>query len=153
MHDHQQHLEAALGYLHLGMPEEAREELDLIPGASASHPVVLRARAFIHTETCAWEDLRQVAERLVSLAPGDSQHWIWLAYATRRCHSIMAAEKILLDASQLHAGEAMIHFNLACYAAQTDRISLARARLSEAIRLDPGVTKLAVDDPDLRPLW
>lgn len=47
----------------------------------------------------------------------------------------------------------MIHYNLACYAAQTGKTNEARERLREAIRLAPETLLLALDDPDLEPLW
>ena len=153
MQGYEQHLEAALGYLHLGMPQDAHEELDAIPHERKAEPLVLRARAYIYCEMKEWESLRDVAAFLVSILPEDSQHWIWLGYAARRCDSINEAERILLDAIAHHPGEAILHFNLACYAAQTVRVPLARQRLAEAIRLDPTITKMAVDDPDLQPLW
>ena len=153
MQGYERQLEAALGYLHLGMPEEAHEELDAIPPERKTEPLVLRARAFIYCEMKEWESLRDVSAFLVSILPEDSQHWIWLGFAARRCGSIPEAERILLDAVRRHPGEAILYFNLACYAAQTARVPLARERLAEAIRLDPTITKMAVDDPDLQPLW
>jgi len=153
MEGYERHLEAALGYLHLGMPQDAHEELEAIPPERKAEPIVLRARAYIYHQTGDWEALRDVSALLVSILPGDSQHWIWLGYAARRCDSINEAERILLDAVAHHPGDATLHFNLACYAAQTERVPLARQRLAEAIRLDPTITKLAVDDPDLHPLW
>ena len=153
MEDGERNLQAALGYLHLGMPEDAADELDLLPPHRAGDPVVLRIRAHIHSETLHWEALRETSALLTILAPDDSQHWIWLAYGTRRCRSVQEAEGILLDALKLHAREAIIHFNLACYAAVTGRIDLARTRLAEAIRLEPSITAMAVEDPDLAPLW
>lgn len=153
MDDGQRILDAALGYLHLGMPEDAGEELDNLPPSRRQDPIVLRIRAHIHCQTHEWDSLREVSTLLTSRDPSDSQHWIWLAYATRRCRSITEAEGILLDALKFHPGEAMIHFNLACYAAQTGRIPLARTRLQEAIRIDPATATMAMDDPDLESLW
>jgi Flp pilus assembly protein TadD len=97
--------------------------------------------------------MRQVDGYLAHEWPQDSQHWIWLAYATRRCRSIGEAQLILEKAVKQHSSEALIHFNLACYAAQTGDLEAARQRLSQAITLDPGTKLLALDDPDLEPLW
>jgi hypothetical protein len=47
----------------------------------------------------------------------------------------------------------MIHFNLACYAAQTGDLVAARERLVQAEALEPGTVLLALADPDLEPLW
>ena len=44
---------------------------------------------------------------------------------------------------------ATILYNLACYAAQLGHLDSARARLSEAIKLEPACRELALADPDL----
>lgn len=149
----EKHVEAALGYIQLGMFEEANDEIEQLPLEEKTSPGVLQLRAAIYSETKSWHLLREVAGFLVDSIPWDSQHWIWLAYATRRTTDISAAEVILLRALELHRGEAMIYFNLACYAAQTGRIGEGKERLQEAIRLEPDVRTVALDDPDLLPLW
>jgi Flp pilus assembly protein TadD len=153
MDNGERNLQAAIGYLHLDMHEDAMEELELLPVHRAGDPIVLRIRAHIYSQAEQWEALRETAALLSVISPEDSQHWIWLAYATRRCRSVEEAETILLGALQHHPREAIIHFNLACYAAVTGRIDQARTRLAEAIRIDPAVAAMAVDDPDLAVLW
>jgi Flp pilus assembly protein TadD len=76
-----------------------------------------------------------------------------LPYAKRRCEGIESAEAILLRARQLHHDNAMIEFNLACYASVTGRLEEAKARLRRAIELDTQFQRLAIDDEDLLPLW
>ena len=79
--------------------------------------------------------------------------WINLAYATSSCESIEKAETILLRARELHHDNALIEFNLACYASVTGRIQQARDLLRRAIELDKEIRRPALDDPDLEPLW
>lgn len=146
-------LEAALGYLQFGMFEDASDEIEQLPPEEKTSPGVLRLRAAIYSETKSWHLLQEVAGFLVDSVPGDPQHWIWLAYATRRTTSIPVAEAILLRALESHPSSGMIHFNLACYAAQTGKIEEAKERLRDAIRLAPETRLLALDDPDLEPLW
>ena len=153
MTESQRHLEAAVGYLQLGLLEDANEEIEQLASAEKTSPGVLRLRAAIYMQMNSWDLLREVAGFLVENIPQDSQHWIWHAYATRRVTSINEAEEILLRAVESHPQEAMIHFNLACYAAQTGKLEEARGRLEEAIRLAPEVRAQALDDPDLEPLW
>lgn len=153
MTDSERHLQAALGYLQLGLFQDANDEIEHLPPQEKISPGVLRLRAAIYTELKSWNLLREVAKVLVDQIPEDTQHWIWLAYATRRAASIHDAEEILMRAVQDHPGEAMIHFNLACYAAQTGKLEEARERLEEAIRLAPETRLMALDDPDLEPLW
>jgi predicted Zn-dependent protease len=151
--DEDRRLEAALGYLQLGMFEEANDEIEQLPPEEKNSPAILRLRAAIYSEAKSWHLLQEVAEFLVDSLPGDPQHWIWLAYATRRTTSIPAAEAILLRALESHPSGGMIHYNLACYAAQTGKIVEAKERLREAIWLAPETRLLALDDSDLEPLW
>jgi len=94
-----------------------------------------------------------VASHLVKVEPEEAGWWISLAYATRRCESIEKAETILLRASELHSDNALIEFNLACYASVTGRLEDAKTRLRHAIELDKEIRRVALDDEDLRPLW
>jgi hypothetical protein len=59
----------------------------------------------------------------------------------------------LLRASELHHDNAIIEFNLACYASVAGHFEEAKAPLKRAIELDGELRRLAIDDEDLRPLW
>jgi tetratricopeptide (TPR) repeat protein len=90
---------------------------------------------------------------LVKVEPEEAGWWINLAYATRRCESIKKAETILLRARELHQDNALIEFNLACYASIQSYFEEVKARLQQAIELDQETRRMALDDPDLEPLW
>jgi Flp pilus assembly protein TadD len=94
-----------------------------------------------------------VAGHLVKIEPENANWWINLAYATRRCESVEEAQAILLRARELHHENAMIEFNLACYASVTGRMEEAKARLKRAIEFDKAIRRLALNDEDLKPLW
>lgn len=149
----EQLLQPALGYLQLGMPQEANDEIEALPPELKTSRQVLSIRASIYMESGAWQLMREVSGFLVKQWPEESQHWIWLGWATRRCRSIMEAELILLDALRFHDSEAMIHFNLACYSAQTSNLKQALMRLARAIELDADIRIMALEDQDLEPLW
>jgi Flp pilus assembly protein TadD len=100
-----------------------------------------------------WDMAAAVASHLVRVEPENAGWWINLAYATRRIESIEKAETILLRARELHHDNAMIEFNLACYASVSGRLEEARTRLRRAIELNKEIHRLALDDEDLRPLW
>ena len=149
----EQLLQPAIGYFQLGMMEEANEEIAALQPEAKSERIVLTLQVDIYGGSSSWQRMREVAGFLTHEWPDDSQHWISLAYATRRCRSIMEAEVILLKAAELHPKEPMIHFNLACYAAQTGELVTARERLAQAEMLDPSIRMMALEDPDLEPLW
>ena len=151
--DMQRRVTAASGYLDLEMNDAAMDEIEgVAPGLKLCREVLT-----VRTEICmraeAWEQVRVISTHLVREWPDDAQHWIWLAYGTRRSKSIGEAKDILLRAVEIHAGEPMIHFNLACYESQLGDMTAAKACLDKAIGLEPGCRLAALDDPDLLPFW
>ena len=91
-----------------------------------------------------------------TLAPDDPKNPQWaisLAYATRRAESIEAAKRNLLEAVEQHTKDALMHYNLACYECQLGDLEVGKARLKHALKIDPGMRLMALDDDDLKPLW
>jgi Flp pilus assembly protein TadD len=69
-----------------------------------------------------------VAGHLVKVEPETANLWINLAYATRRAEGVEKAEAILLRARELHHDNALIEFNLACYASVAGRFDGSAAQ-------------------------
>lgn len=145
-------LSHAQGYLGLGMVAEAAAELEKIPAPACDEPAVLALRVAVLQERCEWPALRALAAEFVRRAPEEAAGWVTWAYATRRADSIVAAEKILLEAERLHPKEPTIQFNLGCYASLRGALAEARRRVDRAIALDKNFAALAATDPDLEPL-
>ena len=146
------HLRAAEGFLELGLPQEAGEELDGIEATQRTRPTVLSLRVQVCQALGQWELMAAAADALCHLESANPQWPISLAYATRRAHSLERAKGILTEALQRFPQEAILHYNLACYEAQLGHLERARERLREAIRLAPGCRDMAAVDDDLRPL-
>ena len=121
--------------------------------ADKTRSEVLGPRVGIYLAAKKWDMAAAMAGHLVKTEPETAGWWINLAYATRRCESIESAEAILLRARELHHDNAMIEFNLACYASVACRFEEAGERLKRAVKLDKQFQKVAIDDEDLRPLW
>lgn len=145
-------LASVIGFLELGLFEEASEELEAFSPEMKASREALSLRVAIHSQAKEWDSMREAAAHLVKFWPDDAGNWISLGFATRRCQSIFDAEKVLHAALSIHPSEALIHYNLACYAAQTGRIGEAKERLSRAISIDGSLKALAMVDPDLEPL-
>ena len=62
-------IEAAEGWLMLGNPPEAHEELEKIGGESAYHPTVLAMRWQVYAAAGWWEAAYVVSKALCELAP------------------------------------------------------------------------------------
>ena len=149
----QRHLQAAQGYIALGMVSEANDELEQINAACRRLPEVLAVSIAVYQKAERWEMVQVVAKQLATDQPDNPQWPISLAYATRRLEWIDAAKTILLDAATKHRDEPIIHYNLGCYECQLGNIDVAKDHLMRAFQLQPKCTEMALDDPDLAPLW
>lgn len=147
------HFERAQGWLLLENHAAAERALRLIPAAFRQRSEVRQFRAQLHLSAGRWAKAVPLLRRLQKQDPTEPQYAVSLAFAVRRADSIVAAEKILLEARTRFPQEAVIWFNLACYAAQQDRLPDAHNLLREAVRRESAYRDLAKADPDLAPLW
>ena len=104
-----------------------------------------------------WEEGLQVARGLLDGAPERPSGWLHLAYALRRVPGggLQRAWEALLPAADKFPAEAIIPYNLSCYACQSQRLDDARAWLRRALALGgkEHIKQLALADADLAPLW
>jgi len=98
-----------------------------------------------------------VAEREVSVLPGEAGGWLHRAYALRRVAGggLAQAWEALLPAAEKFPGEAVIAYNLSCYACQMNKLDAARMWLTRAVGAGGKdmIKKMALEDEDLKPLW
>jgi predicted Zn-dependent protease len=152
------HLEAALGWLMLGDPASAKEELAKLTPASREKPDVLEVEWSLHAATNSWASAYEAAERLVRQAPSRSYGWIHRAYAARRMPGggLAQAWDALRPAAEKFPKVFLIPYNLACYAAQMGRLEEAWQWLQRAAEISDTpekVVNMALADSDLKPLW
>jgi len=150
--DHQ-YWTSAVGYVELGMFQEANDQLENIDPFNRAAPEVLAVRIAVYHGLKKWELMQQVAKRLAEFQPNEVQWTISLAYATRRADSIQAAKELLLRAEPKFPKEATIKYNLACYFCQTADIKSAKEYLKKAFEIDLNLRMAALEDEDLKPLW
>ena len=153
MSDIQRHLRAAIGFIELGMPEDAVFEIENLPPEDKNRRDVLELRLEIYREAKAWSLMEVVARELWKRHPEEPDYWTNLAWAVRRLDSLVVARDILLVAVERFPSDAMTHFNLGCYACQLGDIGQAKTRVGKAIELDAKFKLLALDDADLEALW
>lgn len=151
------HLSAALGWLGLGNPAEARAELERLDQTCREHPDALEVEWAIHAAREDWVAALPVAHNLVRVAPRRVSGWLHFAYALRRVPEggLEAAWNALLPAHERFPKEATVSYNLACYACQLGRLPEARDWLQRALQAGDrnDIKSKALDDEDLKPLW
>jgi tetratricopeptide (TPR) repeat protein len=143
---------AASGFAELGLYQEAVEELEDLPESSRDDIPVLATWLLVYQSWGKWSEAEAVAERLIQKDPDEADWYVALGFAVRRAQSLAAAEVILSAALQKFPGNATIHFNLACYYAQLGDLEKARQSVERAIAIDETFKKVALADPDLKPL-
>ena len=150
-------LNAALGWLGLSNPAEARAELDAIAAEDQSHPAVLETRWLVCTHEQNWPAALAVARTEMDIAPGNASGWLHRAYALRRAPDggLLQAKEALLPAAEIFPSEPVVAYNLACYACQLEQLDEAREWFGQAVKVGgtEAVKKMALADDDLKQLW
>ncbi len=151
--DDARHIQAAEGYVELGMYADAESELEKIGPVHQELPQVLTLRVCIYAGSENWGQMQAVAGKMAAHFPDDAQWRIWWAAAARRAESIEVAKKILLEALETHPNDAKIHYDLSCYESRLEHFHRARRHLARAIQIDSRFQLIALEDRELRPLW
>ncbi|HEY3855590.1 MAG TPA: tetratricopeptide repeat protein [Verrucomicrobiae bacterium] len=151
------YVSAAVGWLGLGNWQEANDELNLVAPEFRTHPAVQQVRWQICAKAERWEMAAEIAKDLRRSEPGEPQHWLNLAYATRRTEGggLDSAREILAKAHKLFPKEPIIAYNLACYECQLGQSKKAWKRYQKALELgdSKALKRMALEDNDLEPLW
>jgi tetratricopeptide (TPR) repeat protein len=151
------YLSAAVGWVELGVPQEAEAELKKLSVALQSHPDVLEVRWVILAQLKRWDTALAVARALLKGAPHRCSGWLHQAYSLRRAtkNGLQQAWDALLPAYNKFPREPTIAYNLSCYACQMKQLEEARAWLKQALKIGDKhkIKEMALDDPDLQPLW
>jgi Flp pilus assembly protein TadD len=151
------HLDAAIGWLGLGCPGEARAALNQVAAHYQKHPQLLEARWSLAAFERNWDDALRIAGEELAQLPGDAGGWLHRAYALRRVTGggLPQAWDALLPAAKKFPSEPVIAYNLSCYACQMSQLDIARHWLQRAVMIGQkeGIKKMALADDDLQPLW
>ena len=148
------HLSCAIGWLELGSPGDALDDLELVTAALREHPDVLEVRWQIYARMANWDLALTTARQLLTQAPERASGWIHQAYSLRRAQGggLDSAWSALKQALARFPKEPIIPYNLACYAAQMNRLDEAWEWLHKAMEAAEDVDRIkqmALMDADL----
>ncbi len=148
------YLNAATGWLELGLPDEAEAELRRLSRTSRLHPDSLAVEWEILARTQRWREALTVATLILEIDATRPTGWINRSYALHELKRTAEARQALLVAHPRFPTVGVIPYNLACYACQMGHLEEARRWLREAIARDGRavVVDRARQDPDLRPM-
>jgi hypothetical protein len=145
----------ALGYIELGLVNQASDELESIEGEDRLSIPVMLARIELYMEAKDWELLVAVAKGVAKADPKHERAWIGWAYGLRCLERVAEAKAVLLEADGHHGkASALLHYNLSCYECLLGDIEQAKTRLHQACKMGGKQFKtMALDDEDLKPMW
>jgi tetratricopeptide (TPR) repeat protein len=146
-------LNPAIGYLELGMLKEANDEIESLPTELKNSSDVLTVRMEIYRAMKNWKLMEVVTRQLWNRHQDNPSFWNEFAFASRHTHGLEEAHSILCEALKQFPDDSLTLYNLGCYESQLGNLESAKARIGEAIKLDPKWKIHALDDPDLEPMW
>lgn len=146
---------AATGWMELGNPREALNELEQISPDGKQNPDVLELYWSIYALFKEWDKAMPVTEKLVEVAPQNPSGWINRSYTLHEMKRTKEALELLLPAVEKFPENEIIPYNLACYYCQLGDLSEARRWLKKALNVAnnrESIKSMALNDPDLKPL-
>jgi tetratricopeptide (TPR) repeat protein len=146
-------LNAADGYLYLGMPEEALQEIETLDAEDQSESPVMRAQVRVLLHMGRWKEADELSEFGSAIYPHEEEFVVQRAFALHQQKRGDDAVKVLLSAPDWIRRTGILHYNLACYEAQLGDLRTARKCIDTAIEINSGFKKNARHDPDLQRLW
>jgi predicted Zn-dependent protease len=116
---------------------------------------LLAVRVQVYEAAGKWEVAAEIAQAICKLVPDSSLGFVKLAYALHELGRTKEAREVLLPVVDKFADEHLISYNLACYCCQLGQRKEAWHWIKNVFDLaDRKEVKLmALDDPDLKPLW
>jgi tetratricopeptide (TPR) repeat protein len=146
-------LEAADGYLYLGMPSEALEEFGVISELERQNAQVMLAEIRVLLHMKAWKHAEKLSARGANLHPDEDEFTVQRVFALHQLEKGEEAFRVLLSAPEWIRRTGILHYNLACYEARLGDLNTARRCIDAAIEINSAIKKNARTDPDLAALW
>ena len=141
----------AEGYLELDMAEHALHALDRLEDARPS-PRALYLRGEALRELKRYEQAIRPLRRAARAGPDNVHVWLALGWCYKRTGQIGSAVQTMERAVEAEPGNALVHYNLACYLSLAGDKDRALAHLSRAFARDARYRRLVHDEPDFDPI-
>lgn len=145
-------VEEAEGYMELGMSEHALRSLQrrgaLVHGNGRACYLLGEALR----EMARYEEALAPLERSADLMPDDIHVLLALGWCYKRTGQLARAIGALERAVRIEPGEAVLHYNLACYWSLARNRTLSLRYLRRAIEIDGNYRDILNDEPDFTPL-
>lgn len=145
-------IEEAEGYMELGLVEHSLRALQRRGALVHGNGRACYLLGETLRELGRYEDALVPLERSAALMPDDIHVFLALGWCFKRTGQLAKAIDALERAVAVDAGEAILHYNLACYWSLARNRTLALRYLSRALDLDSNYRELIPDEPDFNSL-
>ncbi len=150
--DFVQTLQTALGWLELGLPEDALKELEGLNAKERMRKQALELRLVAQMKAAHWNAGADTARLLCMRDPKEPRFFIHAAYCLHETGDTVAARNFLMTGPSNLIDEPLFHYNIACYHAVLGEQKRARSHLSRALSMDESLRGRARQDADLATL-
>lgn len=142
-------IRAATGWLELGMPDDALDELEALTGADRGERRVLELKLAAQMAKEDWPRAAATAQELCGLAADEPDFFMSAAYCLHEAGRTAEARKCLLKGPDVLGEFPVYHYNMACYLWTLGEKESAREHLDKAVAMDEGFLEAARADRDL----
>lgn len=142
-------LQAATGWLELGIADEALYELESLPTDIRAKREVLELTLAAQMTNQSWNSASDTARLLCLKASDEPEFFLRAAFCLHETGDTLAACNWLLKGPKTLFDMAIFHYNLACYLWTLGEGNRARSHLKQAIAMDESFIEVARDDRDL----
>ena len=145
----QHYINAAQGYLELGMTDEALAELDRVPPGDRAHEDVAQLRVYVLMRAGRWPEALAACGVLRAEHPDLGLGYIHGAFCLHELGRTAEAMALLQQGPPSLLREPVYFYNLGCYHAVLGNPEEAQSYLQMSFNMDGKFREIARYDPDL----
>jgi hypothetical protein len=149
----QLHLNTAAGFLHIGEPMDAWNELEEITPLNRAKTEVIVVRLAVCRALGQWELAEVITRTLIKREPTNIMHVVALAEIMGKREGPVAAAAVYEFAINRFPDFALLRVSLAVELIKAGQVEDAKRVLRVAFRLDPDLRLVALDHPGLDAIW
>ncbi len=146
-------MDAARGYLYLGLPDEALSEIEPVPFSHRFNREFMELRTAIHMARKQWLEALVIARNVCHLFPSSERGFLDASRCLHKLGRTQEAKDVLLQAPSSLRTKAVHHYQMSRLEAKMGNVDNARKSLKRAIALDPKYRKLASKADELRDIF
>jgi tetratricopeptide (TPR) repeat protein len=142
-------IRAASGWLELGMPTDALNEIQSLPKDIMGDKLVLELKLAAEMALQHWKDAAETAKLLCVEAVDDPDFFLSAAFCLHELGETDEARKWLQRGPDVLSEMAVFHYNMACYLWTLGEKERAHNHLAKAFEMDDSFKESALHDKDL----